>query len=200
MRHFLKSKYIIVLILFPLMFSCNSKKLNYKNTKASLKELMYDIKQAQDKKDYKKARILILSIVPNKASIKKALKPGVDSKVIDQINGINEFLDKQKAKESQKSFDELLSTKLFRIKKGQTEISVHESTTEELAAYKKDSVAWKEFSGGASKAAKQILKPKMKFYEVEYVEKGKKYGMKYHLFYWDGTGWKMLGKAWRGLK
>jgi hypothetical protein len=204
MRYFIKGKYSIVLgVLFSLLFSfscTSSSNLKYKNNKEGLKELMMDIKKAQDAADYEKAKVLIMSIIPNKNSIKKALKSDVDSKTIDALNEINTFIDKQKAKVSKKVFNELLSTKLFKIKKEQDEILIHEATTEEIAEYKKDSVAWKEFPGGAGRAAKQILKPKMKFYEVEYLKKGEKYGMKYHLFYWDGSGWKMLGKAWRGLK
>jgi hypothetical protein len=34
----------------------------------------------------------------------------------------------------------------------------------------------------------------------EGVEPGKDSGMKYHLFFFDGARWRMLGPAWRGLK
>ena len=40
----------------------------------------------------------------------------------------------------------------------------------------------------------------MTYYEVEYLEPGKSAGMKYHLLYWDGNQWSMLGPVWRVLK
>jgi hypothetical protein len=40
----------------------------------------------------------------------------------------------------------------------------------------------------------------MTFYEVELLEPGKEYGMKYHLFFWDGKQWTMLGPVWRELQ
>lgn len=84
-------------------------------------------------------------------------------------------------------------------KPGQTEIQVHAATTEEIIEYKKDSVGYKEFSGGAKRIAPKVLRPGVTFYEIEYVEPGKEAGMKYHLFYWDGNQWSMLGAAWREL-
>jgi hypothetical protein len=48
--------------------------------------------------------------------------------------------------------------------------------------------------------AEQILRPGMTFYEVEFLEPGKEYGVKYHLFFWDGKQWTMLGPVWRALQ
>jgi len=78
-----------------------------------------------------------------------------------------------------------------------TEVQVHGATTEEIAEYKQDSVPFKEFPGGAQKLAQSVLRPGTKFYEVEFLEPGKDAGMKYHLFFWDGASWRMLGPAWR---
>jgi hypothetical protein len=60
-------------------------------------------------------------------------------------------------------------------------------------------VVFAKFPGGAVKLAGQILRPGMTFYEVEFLEPGKDSGMKYHLFYWDGKQWTMLGPLWRAL-
>jgi len=200
MKYFIKTSYLLTLFLVLLAFSCSSKNnLNYKNTKASLRELMHDIKNAQDNQNFEKAKVLIMSIIPSKSSVKKALKPNLDSKFINESSKMSAYIEKRKKGKSKKVFNEFLSKKFFRIKKAQTQVLVHEATTEDLIAYKKDSVAWKEFSGGARKAANKVLKPKMKFYQVEFLEPGKKRGMKYHLFYWDGKNCKMLGKVWRAL-
>ena len=40
----------------------------------------------------------------------------------------------------------------------------------------------------------------MGFYEVEYFMAGTDSGMKYHLIYWDGRQWTMLGPVWRVMK
>jgi hypothetical protein len=45
-----------------------------------------------------------------------------------------------------------------------------------------------------------VLRPGLTFYQVEFLEPGKDDGMKYHLFYWDGEQWTMLGPIWRVLK
>ncbi|MCI0340919.1 MAG: hypothetical protein L0216_07155 [Planctomycetales bacterium] len=78
-------------------------------------------------------------------------------------------------------------------------MQVHAATTEQIVAYAEGSVASNEFPGGARKAAEKILRPGVTFYEVERLEPGKDLGVKYHLFFHDGSGWKMLGKAWNAL-
>jgi hypothetical protein len=42
-----------------------------------------------------------------------------------------------------------------------------------------------------------MLRPRMTFYEVELVKPGETAGMVYHLFFWDGAQWTMLGPVWR---
>ena len=66
--------------------------------------------------------------------------------------------------------------------------------------YREGSVAYKEFPGGTKRVAELALRPGVTFYEVEYLEPGKSAGMKYHLLYWDGKQWSMLGPVWRVLK
>jgi len=39
----------------------------------------------------------------------------------------------------------------------------------------------------------------MTFYAVEFLEPGKSSGIKYHLVYWDGNQWSMLGPVWNAL-
>lgn len=82
----------------------------------------------------------------------------------------------------------------------QKNVQVHAAKTEDIIKYREGSVAFKEFPGGAKKAAEAVLRPGMTFYEVEFLEPGKDAGMKYHLFYWDGKQWSMLGPVWRVLE
>jgi hypothetical protein len=90
---------------------------------------------------------------------------------------------------------------LMPVKPGQTEIQVHASTVEELGPYTEGTVAFEEFPTGASDlAVAGVLNPALTFYEVEFLEPGKDAGMKYHLFYWNGGSWSMLGPVWRALE
>jgi hypothetical protein len=77
---------------------------------------------------------------------------------------------------------------------------VHASTTAELAKYQEGSTAFNHFPGGAQEMARRYLRDGMTFYEVEFFEPGKDKGMKYHLFFWDGKQWSMLGPIWRVVK
>lgn len=82
-----------------------------------------------------------------------------------------------------------------------TEIRAHGATTEDIVANTPDGVVMHEFPGGARKLAeKGMLQKGVTFYEVEWTKPGEDMGMKYHLFFWDGAHWKMLGPAWRGVE
>ena len=81
-----------------------------------------------------------------------------------------------------------------------TEVHVHSATTAELAADAPGGAAIAEFPGGARQAAKAgLLRDGVTFHEVELLEPGQENGIKYHLFFHDGTGWSMLGAIWRAL-
>lgn len=82
-----------------------------------------------------------------------------------------------------------------------TETRAHAATTEEIVANDPTTVAYKEFPGGVRKLAeKGYLQKGVTFYEVEWTAPGEDAGMKYHLFFWDGARWRMLGPAWRGVE
>jgi hypothetical protein len=140
------------------------------------------------KKDAKQAAALFQSLIPDEARAKEALKDDIAAEVLRQI------VDQHKKMEVR----EADVGKLARPE--QTVVKVHAATTEEIARYEKDSVAFKEFPGGAQRLAEQVLRRGVTFYEVEFLEPGKDAGIKYHLFYWDGKQWSMLGPMWRVLK
>jgi hypothetical protein len=138
------------------------------------------------KKDAKSAAALFVSLLPNEERVKKALRddtpPETLQKILDmyrQIGLPNETNINGLARPEQKI------------------VKVHGATTEEIARYAEGSVAYAEFPGGARGIAEQILRPGMTFYEVEFLEQGKDLGMRFHLFYWDGKQWTMLGPLWR---
>ncbi len=142
------------------------------------------------KNDKAKGKALALSTLPAKAQIQKALKDGA-GEIADKISAQVEEM-------RSKSGDDKISCAFS--PEGRTEIRVHASTTEDLIAYKEGTPAFEEFPGGARKLAEQALRPGVTFYEVETIEPGKDSGTKFHLFFWDGAQWRMLGPAWRAIK
>ena len=188
----LKKLPLITLVLWwGLSFNAGAATLAFKheNKPENLKALFELVQQTVHvKKDNKGAATLFLGMVPDEARAKKAFKdkiaPQVQQSILDMHRKLTESVDD--------------ASKLARAT--QTVVQVHGSTTEDIIRYREGSVAFKEFPGGARRVAEQVLRPGMTFYEVEYLEPGKNSGMKYHLIYWDGKQWSMLGPAWRVLK
>ncbi len=141
-------------------------------------------------KDFAKGKAITLSVIPSKEQLKKVLKDEVPADQIDKLA--------EQFKELPPSDDKAAC--VFYPGNGRTEIKVHASTVEDLAAYKEGTPAFAEFPGGARKLAETVLKPGATFYEVEVTEPGKDLGTKYHMFFWDGAQWRMMGPAWRELK
>ena len=156
---------------------------------AGLRDLMASIVAASNAGDVARAAGLIRGLVPDEAALKKALRDDADPAVRDGAKSILKQLPGGDAEVAKLIHPE-----------ARTEINVHAATTEELARYEAGSVAYQEFPGGAKTLAEKGLRPGMTFYEVEFVEPGKDAGLKFHLFFHDGTRWRMLGPLWRALR
>jgi hypothetical protein len=154
-----------------------------------LKAVFQALAQAHAAGDVKKAKELTLSLMPDDAALKKALRDDAPADVVARIRDTFSKIP---------TSDEAVA-KLLVPGEGRTEIKPHGATTEEIAAYESGGVAHAEFPGGARRLAESILRPGVTFYEVEVTEPGKDSGTKYHLFFWDGSRWRMLGPAWRAL-
>lgn len=141
-------------------------------------------------KDFAKGKALTMSVIPSKDQLKKVMKDDVPADQLDKLA--------EQFKELPPS-DEKAAC-VFYPGDGRTEIKVHASTVEDLAAYKEGTPAFEEFPGGARKLAENVLKPGTTFYEVEVTEPGKDLGTKFHMFFWDGGQWRMMGPAWRVFK
>jgi len=141
------------------------------------------------KKDAKLAVALAASLLPDEERAKKALRDDAPPETLQKILDMYRQLELP---------TEANVERLARPE--QTTVMVHGATTEEIARNAEGTVVFAEFPGGAVKIAGQILRPGMTFYEVEFLEPGKQYGMKYHLIYWDGKQWTMLGPVWRALQ
>ncbi|RBP41387.1 hypothetical protein DES53_107219 [Roseimicrobium gellanilyticum] len=145
--------------------------------------------------------------------LREAIKDGNDTKIVELAGkvlpdaerigkglgaGAGEGKEKVVAFHARMPKDGQALARLFAVKPAQTEVQVHGSTTEEMAAYENGSVAAKEFPAAVKALAeKGVFVPGKTYYEVEFLEPGNDVGMKYHLFYWDGSGWSMLGPVWR---
>jgi hypothetical protein len=165
----------------------------YENTPQNLKELFETIMQANTKGDYATAAKLTKELFPTKECIKKAVKSDIS---LDMFDSYLKMVDRTKQVLSEdKKLASLLTKKAKR-----SEVHVYGATTEELLNYKRGSIVYKEFPGGAKKVAKILLKPNTKVYEVERVKPGSSSGYRYHLFFWNGKKWCMLGTLWRAIK
>ena len=141
------------------------------------------------KKDARSAAALLVSLYPNEERARKALRNDVPPETLQKIFDMH----KRVGSLEESNINQLAGP-------DQKMVKVHGSTTEEIARSERGSVAFAHFPGGAVRIADQILRPGMTFYEVEFLEPGKDRGMKYHLFYWDGKQWTMLGPLWRALQ
>jgi hypothetical protein len=136
-----------------------------------------------------KAVALFASLIPDKARLQKALKDEVQPEIIPKLLELYQRL----GLPNKGNIHEL-------IQPYKSEVAVYGATTEELAANVEGSAAWKYFAGGARKVAAQALRPQMTLYQVKLTAPGQPHGMNFHLFYWDGQQWAMLGKIWQTLR
>jgi hypothetical protein len=162
-----------------------------KDDPENLKGLLDTLVKASESGDTKKAAALTRGLIPDKAALAKALK---DDAPADFVQAYLDNVSKLPPDDAQ------VAGLMKRGEADRTAIQVHGATTEEIRENKEGTPAFAEFPGGARKLAENVLRPGVKFYEVEFTKPGEDLGMKYHLFYWDGAQWRMLGPAWRGMK
>lgn len=140
-------------------------------------------------KNPEKAAALFRSLIPDKARLEKALKNETSPELIPRLLELY----RHQGIPDEANIRELIHT-------DKSVVTVYRATTEELAANVEGSPAWQHFAGGAQKAAAQVLRPGMTFYQVKLTPPGQPHGMSFQLFYWDGRQWSMLGKVWQALK
>ncbi len=160
------------------------------NTPENLKLLFEKLHAAITAGDDKTALALTNPLIPDETALKKGLKDDVAPTALAQAV---EFFTKAIPANDKRA-------KLFKADPANTEVHVYASTTEDLVKYEKGSVAFNHFPGGAKKLAESVLRPSMTWYEVALVKPGEPSGMKFHLFYWTGEKWVMLGPLWRAIK
>jgi hypothetical protein len=186
------SKYCAMVfgLLMSAAFAASGADFKHENKPQNLKALFELVHHTLHvKQDKKQAAALFNTLIPDEARAKKALKDNIAPDALRQILDMHKML------------GSMTEEGIIKAVAGpsQKAAEVYAATTEEIMRFTEDSVAFKDFPGGARRAAKQVLRPATTFYAVYYVERGKK-AMQYHLIYWDGKQWSMLGPVWRVLK
>jgi hypothetical protein len=163
----------------------------HENTEANLKQLFEQIHKAHSVGDDQAALALSTPLIPDAAALKKGMKEGSAPELIAQaVDFYAKLLPAEDARRA----------RLFRADPANTEVRVYAATTEEIFRYENGSIAFMQFPGGAQKLADGILRPGTTYYEVVLAKPGKESGMKFHLFFWTGERWSMLGPLWRAFK
>src|SRR5689334_15370898 len=107
-----------------------------------LKALFEASHAACSAKDFAKGKQIVMSVIPSKDQLKKVLKDDVPA---DQLGKLaDQYKDLPPSDEK--------AACVF-APEGRTEIRVHQSSVEDLAAYKEGTPAFEEFPGGARKLA-----------------------------------------------
>lgn len=81
-------------------------------------------------------------------------------------------------------------------KPGQTQVMIMSATSEELKSWTGDA---KEFAGGWKDVSAQ-LKPGVTFYQFQFVEPGKKFGMAYDGLAYVNGNWRIFPKPWKVMR
>lgn len=162
----------------------------HENKADNLKALFEELHHAISAGDVKKAASLTRLLLPDESRIRKALKDDISPDIVSRIVAF--YKSRMPKAEEQMA-------KVFYAKPENTEVHVYGATSEEIARYEGGSVAFNHFPGGSKRIA-GFLRPGLTFYQVERVKPGEQAGMVYHLFFWDGARWAMLGPVWRMLE
>jgi len=158
-----------------------------KDDPANLGGLLDTIAKAAEAGDAKKAGALTRSLIPDQAAYRKAFKADVPPAVLERFAGAVKQLPADDAQ---------LAGLIHRGDPTQSQVKVHGATPEEIQGG--STAAAGEFPPAAKQNA-GLLRAGLRFYEAEFVAPGEEVGMKYHLFFWDGSRWRMLGPIWRTL-
>ncbi len=158
-----------------------------KDAPENLAGLLDTIAKSAEAGDAKKAGALTRSLIPDESAYRKAFKPDIPPVVLGR------FVEAMKQLPPD---DTRLAGLIHRGDPTQTVVHVHGATPEEILGGTTPAAG--EFPGGAKDNA-GLLRPGLRFYEAEFVAPGEELGMKYHLFFWDGSRWRMLGPIWRSF-
>jgi hypothetical protein len=181
----------LALALFATAAGCKTKEAatpaSHENTPENLQKLWQQVVSDMKAGKAESALDLVKTLMPDENAAREALVPNIDGALLASMMSHYGTLKAQMNPEK--------AGRGFKTERDQ--VTVHGATTEQIA---EGAQAATEFPGGAQRVAKTILRPGLTFYEVELTEPGKDAGTKFHLLYWDGAQWRMLGAVWQATR
>ncbi|MBI4860775.1 MAG: hypothetical protein HY815_11015 [Candidatus Riflebacteria bacterium] len=162
----------------------------FENKPENLRSLFGEIRAAIARNDRRRASVLGYSLIPNESRIKAGLRE-------DRAGGLASRIMALQQSQLPARLEEIYI--IFAAEPALKEIRVHSATTEEIARSAEGPVASKDFPGAVRKIAERHLRPGVTFNVVELAGTRPEDSIRYHLIYWDGSQWSMLGPIWNGI-
>ena len=134
-----------------------------------------------------RANQLASSLLPDENRLRKGLRDDISPQEVQLIMELEKDAMPPK-------FEDLYS--IFNPDRLANTVRLYRATTEELVANPKDSAARVAFPKLSHKYAKDDLRPGVTWYIVELALPGADEGWRYHLIFFDGQHWTMLGPIW----
>lgn len=135
---------------------------------------------------YARASALGQTLLPDEARLKAAFRDGTPPAEIQRILTL----------EKSSLPDEVY--KIFAPDNAASEVRLYRATTEELSNPQRGTAAKDIFPKNAQKIARELLRQGVMWYIVELALPGADQGFRYHLIFFDGAHWTMLGPIWAG--
>ena len=137
---------------------------------------------------YARANTLGATLLPDEERLKAGLREGTPESEVQRILAL----------EKSSLPDEVY--KIFAPDSLASEVRLYRATTEELISCPKDTAAHDVFPKNAQKVARELLRPGITWWIVELAVPGQEQGFRYHLIFFDGAHWTMLGPIWAAPK
>lgn len=133
---------------------------------------------------YARASALGATLLPDEARLKAGFREGVSPQEVARILEL----------EKSSLPDEVY--KIFAPDNAASEVRLYRATTEELMNPARGTAAKDIFPKNTQKIARELLRPGITWYIVELALPGADQGFRYHLIFFDGAKWTMLGPIW----
>ena len=158
------------------------------NDHENLRKMFRRIRDLIRAGQYARASTLGATLLPDEARLRAGLRDGTPPAEIDRILAL----------EKASLPDEVY--KIFAPDSLASEVRLYRATTEELMSPPKDTAAHDVFPKNAQKVARELLRPGITWWIVELAVPGQEQGFRYHLIFFDGAHWTMLGPIWAAPK
>jgi len=163
-----------------------------------IEDLVKVLRDAQATKDEAKLVAAGLSVVPTRSELIQLLRAGPDTDAFLAKYALY-ALDPENSEEHRKVCLSLGAKLLTAGDPANTRTRVHTATTEEIAAYERNTTANREFPAGMRRFAQKVAAPKRIWFVVEFTPEETSIGMKYTCFTRHKDRWLFIWKPWRAI-